>query len=1740
MRIYTLLLFCLFFSVGFSKTPLKLNSIHVEDLQMQHAKLAGNSNDKIIFAAKLADKQSAVAIPVTYHIEAYLGDQAYLLSANYTNINAKQLSTDFVELYQIDNSSKIDVNIDRTKKSIPVTILFSSYLLPTDISALANSLGFTIEQTDFIHHHFSAYLSPEQIQKLTEKTDIFYITKYFPQKNTLLFDNACIIGQSQINGPIPFGFNLDGSGNNIGIWDEGTVGQNFELPASKNINIDKALNFPPFTTHPTFVGGCIASQGNNFFTVTATSPKSVNFYYDILNDIVNEILSAKTEHQVNISNHSYNFSQTSCYESGSYIPDAADLDKIVNDNPELLPVIAVGNSASLCAASDTFHSIDIGFQGCKNVITVGWLFADKKNVGNSGRGPVDDGRLKPELVAKGFAVSTTAPGNGFSTGWGSSFAAPFVAGCASVLYQKYKQQYGVFPHGALVKAILCNTAKDLGNAGPDYTYGFGHPDILKAVQSVANNQFFESQVAQNETKIFNVVIPPNLKEFKATLCWTDKEGSPLASKYLVNNLDLKLVSPFGEITLPWVLDPNHPRAAAGRGVDNLNSIEFVSLQNPSAGTYKLMVTGTNVPFGPQDFSITYFDQQKPMEITFPNGGEVLDVRTAYNIRWNANSVDSVAAVEYSSDNGATWNLISAAVTAKNELISWTTPNNAVSNQYLIRITSGNNVAISAAPFTVGGQLDYNTIQSSVCDGTAKITWSPQTGATGYKVYYFDNEKWNLAGQTATTNFTIANLTNGKLYLYAVSTILNGIEGNHSLAKYFTPTATACATVNDVGVYEVVSKLGGRRFTSTALGTTEKMVLIVKNYGTATQNTVTVKYTINGGPVRTATLSQSMPSNDTAILSFTTNEDFSVIGNYQFKAWTQLAGDENLLNDTLYYTIKNLANNPLTLPFYDSYETSNTEYVKSIFGIDGLDYTDFYKETNARWRSDESNLTANTGMHAITLDNIGNTTAQKSTWIQTYNLSNYADSVVFLDFDFMNRAEKDGGDKLFARGNDMQPWVEIYDFFANRGDSGVYHQVEGINLYQKLKIENSQSFSSSTQLKFEVSTKNAATSPYGSGGYTFDDLHLYTVGKDIAVLDASVKAMQCISNAAAQPITVTLKNNSGQNVTNLDVYYQINTATPVHEVISTPINNNQTSAYTFTTLFNESTPGNYTIKIWVAHTGDKFKNNDSITISTKLLASVSAFPYYTGFEDNDGNLLVEGSNSSWVWGTPQKYYMNDAAEDNKAWTTGLNKGYNYAENSRLYLGCFDFSSLISDPLIAFHYFTAIQQQSDSAFMEYSDNGGSTWKRLGCNGCGLNWYDEPHHKPYWENTLYPWQTAHITLPLNTLQDSNNVLIRLQFLSDDYYTTEGIGLDDLHILPSYQTIAGEDSTYINNTSNGSGWVSFYKNGDIIAEVYDDGNALGNIRLGYEANPMKHKYFQRKNILPRNWVFKPQNNVSGNFKLRFYLKNNEYVNFVLSEDSINRMGDIGMLRYMGLNTDLDVTDNHILNYYKYFSPQEVHFFPYNGGYYVEITTDTLGEFYLISSREDADAVPNVNIISFDAEPLNNDVYIEWNTNGEINSQYFIIQYSFDGVNFINIDTVPAGVSSSVNVLYNYIHELNTTGGTFYYRVVGVDMQFNKYYSLIDSVYFAPVTAVKNMSNSLHVYADEQDVFLQLKNLSLEQAKVVIYNDKGQVLYKQLKDFNRGTQALQIPQYDSWSPAVYFIQIQSDDKQYYAKFVKK
>jgi hypothetical protein len=369
--------------------------------------------------------------------------------------------------------------------------------------------------------------------------------------------------------------------------------------------------------------------------------------------------------------------------------------------------------------------------------------------------------------------------------------------------------------------------------------------------------------------------------------------------------------------------------------------------------------------------------------------------------------------------------------------------------------------------------------------------------------------------------------------------------------------------------------------------------------------------------------------------------------------------------------------------------------------------------------------------------------------------------------------------------------------------------------------------------------------------------------------------------------------------------------------------------------------------------------------------------------------------------------------------------------------------------------------------------------------------------------------------------------------------LGIDDIHILKDYEEIRGRDSAYVTQVSNGSGWIQFFRNGNLVAELYDDNKNLGNVTIGFEADSTKQKKFDNRNMFPRNWVVKPQNAQLGNYKLRLYVLNNEYTNFVLNEDSINSMGEIKVLRYTGLNTNLDIIDNYVNAYYKYYNPQQIQFYPYLNGYYVEFTADTLGEFYLISEKQDADAVQAINLIDFSARKVNDDVYLEWKTTKEINSKEFVIQYSFDAINFSDIDTVPAGGSSLNTTLYNYLHELNATLGVYYYRIKIVNNQNKLSYSLIDSVYFSPNLGVSDQVAYIKSYVSENDIVIDMHKIGNLPSLVQVYNSVGRQLFSKNINLSDGANPLGIPDFRNWAAATYFIRVNSGNHYYYSKLLK-
>ena len=80
------------------------------------------------------------------------------------------------------------------------------------------------------------------------------------------------------------------------------------------------------------------------------------------------------------------------------------------------------------------------------------------------------------------------------------------------------------------------------------------------------------------------------------ICWTDPAGTtPPAglnptNLMLVNDLDLRLISPSGTTNYPWVLNPANRTAAATTGDNFRDNVEQVEVTNPQSGVWLVRVT----------------------------------------------------------------------------------------------------------------------------------------------------------------------------------------------------------------------------------------------------------------------------------------------------------------------------------------------------------------------------------------------------------------------------------------------------------------------------------------------------------------------------------------------------------------------------------------------------------------------------------------------------------------------------------------------------------------------------------------------------------------------------------------------------------------------------------------------------------------------------------------------------------------------------------------------------------------------------------------------------------------------------------------------------------------------------------------------------------------------------------------------------------------------------------------------
>lgn len=213
---------------------------------------------------------------------------------------------------------------------------------------------------------------------------------------------------------------------------------------------------------------------------------------------------------------------------------------------------------------------------------------------------------------------------------------------------------------------------------------------------------------------------------------------------------------------------------------------------------------------------------------------------------------------------------------------------------------------------------------------------------------------------------------------------------------------------------------------------------------------------------------------------------------------------------------------------------------------------------------------------------------------------------------------------------------------------------------------------------------------------------------------------------------------------------------------------------------------FEICAFIVVNGDSLNNSNDTLCITVTPITLQPLPYFDNFEGT--SLWVDSTASiqtRWELGTPAFGSTSGAYSGTKCWDVNLNTAY--FDNADCYLlsPYFDFNGQFNARLRFWHNFTT-ENSWDGVQLQYSTNGGLTWTLLGTIGDpnAINWYTgtaNAFQGPAWEGLSSGWiESKYKLVPLNGF---TNAQFRFVFQSDNSITRDGYSIDNFEIIPGPQ---------------------------------------------------------------------------------------------------------------------------------------------------------------------------------------------------------------------------------------------------------------------------------------------------------------------------------------------------------------------
>ncbi len=1594
--------------------------------------------------------------------------------------------------------------------TVDVWISFPKTISATDVVAALKQYNVDIISDEHKAYNILALrISQSRISEIASLPFVDFIQPAPPAAVPLNYNSrtgsrATLLNASVADG----GRGLNGEGVTVGVGDNADI-QNHVDFSGRFIN----RNASPFNAHGVHTTGTVAGAGNIDERHRGYAPKAT-IISQAFNGILDNAPTYVNDYGMVLTNNSYG-NIIDCEYHGTYDLYSRMMDQQALDLPALLNVFSAGNSGGdACGPYPVgFHTVIGGYQSAKNVVTVGATTDSGLIAGFSSRGPVKDGRIKPEITAMGQFVISTWPTNIYSPNNGTSMSAPGVTGGLTLLYQRYKQLHGGGnPPNGLMKALLCNGAMDQGTSGPDFKYGFGWMNLLRSVEALEASHYFNGNSINAGSTTHTVTIPANTAQLKALLYWNDVPASLLSAKTLVNDLDLQVTTPSSGIVLPSILDTARTALnnAATTGVDHANNIEQVVINNPAAGTYTFTVKGTTVTTAQQAYYLVWDAPTIGLKLTSPAGGQNLLPGETAKISWDAYGLTGTATLEFSADGGATWTTIDAAVDVNRIVYTWTVPL-VNTNNALVRITkNGSGETSSSAAFVILG-LPVISLSSVQCEGYIAMNWTAIAGATDYEVMMLRGDEMKSIATTTATAYTFSGLSKDSAYWVTVRPRLNGIAGRRAYAISRQPSNGTCAGTisdNDLKIDAVLAPTSGRLFTSTALSASQPITVRIKNLDDVAINNFTVSYSINGASVteNIATIAAG------AVLDYTfiATANLSAAGAYTIIASVNNASDVVRTNDSIAVVIKQIDNQPLSLatPFLDNLESASPSlYLKDTTGFTGIERYDFNRSTPyGRARTFINSGIAYSGSKAITLDADRYVPSGNVSYLLgTFNLNNYTTTAndLRLDFQYLNHSQgPNAANRVWIRGSDTQPWIEAYKLDSAAQDPGEYKKSRSLELSNLLAAAG-QSLTPSFGVRWGQWGQYQATDKISAAGYTFDDIQLYEVFNDVQLVKIDSPAVNSCGLTASTPLKITVRNASNTTLTNVPVYYRVNGGAPVMETI-TSIAPQAAVQYSFASLLNFSQGGANNIQVYLAYNADSFKENDTASTTVYNQPVVNSFPYLQNFESGDGFYYTGGRRSSWAYGTPQSLKVRSAASGAKAWKTGLTTGYNDNEASYLYSPCFDVSGLTT-PTLSFSVALDLEdcgvQLCDAAWVEYSSDG-ETWTKLGTAGTGTNWYNKSNGQLWSVQNYTRWHVATQALPTGL----SRLRLRFVMASDAGVNRDGIAIDDIHIYNYTQGIydglntgSGLASQYV----SGNNWIDFTSGGKIMVSLQPAGATIGGTDVQTYINTGAVRYTSNQYYHDRNITVKLNSNaIPDSMAVRFYFLDSETEALLAATGcaSCTKPASgyaLGVSKYNDgnkANENGTVADNNG-GTWLFIPSAQVAKVPFDKGYYAEFKVAGFSEFWLSNGGINNLTPLPVKLIDFATIKQGGNVAVKWNVGNETDVLRYEIELAKGnaalGANsFVKIGEVAGLGNTNSSRQYNFTDAEDGKSGARYYRLKIVNANGTFSYSDVRAVLFGEATTWQVYPNPS---SGHFSLLYQLN--SGEKITVKVYDVKGSVV---------------------------------------------